>query len=143
MSEQPRVVTMPLPAKVWSTNEDRNLNPYERAARIKAWKEATIVHYRKAYGRMDQAPSVVQVMLPVPDRRRRDPHNYCGTVLKAVIDGLVKAGAWPDDTPDYVGHREPVLVHKGRHVVITWSPMPERTEDGSEGMELGEPAPSA
>jgi len=49
------------------------------------------------------------VEIPFPQRRIRDPHNYCGTVVKAVIDGLVMGGAWPDDTPEYVGHLEPSL----------------------------------
>lgn len=121
---------MLVPAPIWSTNQDRNLNPYTRAERIGLWKMATHSGYARAYGHMDQPPSVVTLTLSVRDKRRRDPHNYCGTVLKAVIDGLVRAGAWPDDTPEYVGHREPVFrVAKDKlmTVTISWTPM-ERTE---------------
>lgn len=103
--------------KAWSTNQDRRINPYDRAEMVKLWKESA----RHAYRRLvvaNKAPGKgyghkVVVMLDIPvadDHRRRDPHNYCGTVLKAVIDGLVKAGMAPDDTPEYVGHREPQLV---------------------------------
>jgi hypothetical protein len=104
---------MPLPDVIWSTNH----------------------HYRRIYMKNPQPPSVVSLTLPVKDRRKRDPHNYCGTVLKAVIDGLVQAGAWPDDTPEYVGHREPVFRLGGKYVVIEWSPL-ERTEH--EGMDIGD-----
>lgn len=133
---QPSYFLMPLPAPIWSTNADRNLNPYTRAERIKLWKTATRHHYQRIYGRSPQVPSVVSLFIPVKDRRKRDPHNFCGTVLKAVIDGLVQAGAWPDDTPEYVGHREPVFQHKGRLVIISWSPMPERKEH--EGVDFGD-----
>lgn len=89
----------------------------ERAALIKDWKYATQIHYWSQIGRVPQPPSIVQLTIPTPDNRRRDNHNYCGSILKAVIDGLVKAGAWPDDTPEFVGHREPIL-EKGTIVTI-------------------------
>lgn len=113
------------PDQPWSTNQDRNLNPYLRAERIKNWKEITTITYRQKYKDKVWAPAVVQVFLPFSQKRRRDPHNYCGTVLKAIIDGLVNAGAWPDDTPDFIGHREPVLYRgdKNAMVIVKWSPM--------------------
>ncbi len=58
----------------------------------------------------------VKVVLPVPDRRRRDPHNFVATV-KPVVDGLVDAGLWPDDTPEYVTVPEPQLI-KGATAVL-------------------------
>lgn len=60
-------------------------------------------------------PCLVTVHIPVPDKRRRDPHNYM-PVVKAVVDGLVRARCWPDDDPRYVTVTEPVLVYdpKGR-----------------------------
>ena len=111
----------PPPAKAWSTNQDRQFHHMERSQLIADWKGATLLHYRSYCNslRIGYAlpPGIVQVHIPVVDNRRRDPHNYCGTVLKAVIDGLVKAGAWPDDTPEWVGHREPIL-KPGRIVVV-------------------------
>ena len=113
----------------WSTNQDRNLHPMTRAARIKAWKEDTILGYM-ALGYKKQAayigegryapPSIIQIEIGFPKTRRRDPHNYCGTVLKAVIDGLVQKGLWPDDTPEWVGHREPLLVEGETTKVRIW-----------------------
>lgn len=107
-------VTFPPPTKPWSTNQDRNLNPYQRAERIKAWKETT---WAQLLGKHIQPPLLVELTIPFTTSRRRDPHNYCGTVLKAVIDGIVLAGLAPDDTGEWVAHREPTLV-KGDTVIL-------------------------
>ena len=108
-------IEFPPPAQPWSTNQDRNLHHLQRADRIKAWKGAA----RLLSGPLvnNTGPGIVQVWIPFKDKRRRDPHNYCGTVVKAIIDGMVMAGVWPDDTPEYVGHREPVL-YKGKTVIV-------------------------
>lgn len=103
----------------WSTNQDRNLNYHQRAHLIKAWKVDTAaawlaLGYKKRHGyKINEdwyPPTIVQLEIGFTTNRKRDPHNYCGTVLKAVIDALVNAGLWPDDTPEWIGHREPVLV---------------------------------
>ena len=104
----------------WSTNNDRNLNKYTRAARIKAWKDSTAAGWlaaarnqKDSYPKVDSAwyaPSIVHLRIGFTTKRTRDPHNYCGTVLKAVVDGLVQAGVWPDDDPHWVGHRESELI---------------------------------
>jgi len=105
----------PLPDKPWSTNEDRNLNPYARSERIAAWKDSAQLAWssfcnREKRSKLAPRPALIRIVIPFDTRRRRDPHNYCGTVLKAVIDGLVRAGAWPDDTHEYVEHLAPYLV---------------------------------
>lgn len=46
------------------------------------------------------------------DVRRRDPLNLVAT-LKAVEDGVVRAGVVRDDTPDYVESPMPVVLEKG------------------------------
>jgi len=113
--------SFPPPDKPWSTNQDRTLNPYTRADRIATWKGATMVTYKswcvQNKRRRSLVPSLVRVHIPFAQNRRRDPHNYCGTVVKAIIDGLVNAGAWPDDTPEYVEHLSPVL-YKGDEVKV-------------------------
>ncbi len=63
-------------------------------------------------------PSTVSIELPVRDRRRRDPHNYYPTV-KAIVDGLVDAGVWPDDTPEWITTTEPTLTTSALTVTIT------------------------
>lgn len=114
----------------WSTNDERKMNRYERAARVKAWKEDTAGAWLTVHPTTKQRliqsdtgyfpPSVVRLHIGFPQKRRRDPHNYCGTVLKAVVDGLVACGLWPDDTPDWVGHREPLLVTDSLTQVEIW-----------------------
>jgi Holliday junction resolvase RusA-like endonuclease len=116
----------PLPDKPWSTNEDRNLHPKERAARILLWKNSTIMMVRsqsRTRTYVQDFPleyGLVKITIPFTTNRRRDPHNYCGTVLKAVIDGLVKAGVFKDDAQGQVGHLDPELVVGGPvRIVIT------------------------
>ncbi len=103
----------PVPDRPWSTNEDRNLNPYVRAERIRAWKEAAALGWTSHCASNNHGrslnPALVRVGIPFSVKRRRDPHNYCGTVVKAVIDGMVRAGAWKDDTPEFVEHLSPSL----------------------------------
>jgi hypothetical protein len=117
------------PDKIWSTNEDRNLNPYARAERILSWKTTAQLVWASRCNRLGTGrglgPSLIRVGLPFRTRRIRDPHNYCGTVVKAVVDGLVLAGAWPDDTPEYVEHISPEL-HVGGEQIVVVSIFPRR-----------------
>jgi crossover junction endodeoxyribonuclease RusA len=46
------------------------------------------------------------------DRRRRDVDNLIPT-SKAAVDAVVQAGILPDDTPEYVDHRMPVIEPPG------------------------------
>lgn len=110
------VIRFPPPARVWSTNE--RLHYHETAQLTKDWKGAARLLAARSPA---LPPGIVQIWLPFKDKRRRDPHNYCGTVLKAIIDGLVMAGCWPDDTPEWVGHREPVI-YKGKEVIVAVEP---------------------
>lgn len=103
-----------VPAKPLSMNET-NLHWAVRRARTDPWKHlawATATNAGLAQA-LNAMPCVVTVVIPVPDKRRRDPHNYA-PVSKAVVDGLVKAGVWPDDNPRYVTVTEPKLVYDRR-----------------------------
>lgn len=117
-------IKFPPPDKPWSTNQDRNLNPYDRHARIQAWKGPTALFAGMELKslRGNPQPLLVTVTIPFTTNRRRDPHNYCGTVVKAIIDGLVLAEVVPDDTPEWIGHREPHLV-KGGDVIVDLEPL--------------------
>ena len=68
-------------------------------------------------------PSLVTVALPFARAGTRDPMNYVGTVVKALIDGMVDAGCWPDDTAEWVEVRQPVLEVGGTEVVIKIDPL--------------------
>lgn len=50
-------------------------------------------------GRFERAE--VRVVVRFPDRRRRDPNNYHATT-KPLMDGLVDAGVFPDDSSEFV-----------------------------------------
>lgn len=84
-------------------------------ARLDPWKDQAWVaahNWRiRSYKRGYQArPITVQVVIPFRQGRRRDPHNYTGTVVKAVVDGLVRAAIVPDDNPRWVSVLEPELL---------------------------------
>ena len=55
-------------------------------------------------------PSLVRVTFPMPTNTRRDAHNYVGTICKAIIDGLVRARLWDDDTAKQVVSIDPRIV---------------------------------
>ena len=87
----------------------------------RAWRDAVC---KEAVARPELAfpncgiRSVVRCVFPVKQIRRRDPHNYYPTV-KPIVDGLVDAGLWPDDTPDFVETREPMFaVCQDMYVII-------------------------
>jgi len=101
----------PPPAPLMNINERRHWS-VDRA-HAKAWRSAARFHVPTAWER-PLPPSVIRCQLPVSTGRRRDPHNYFPTV-KHIVDGLVDAGLWPDDTPQYVTTVEPVLIPYPRH----------------------------
>jgi hypothetical protein len=73
-------------------------------------------------GRAFGGPADIHVVLPFPQTRRRDPINFAKTV-KHIVDGLVLAGAWPDDTPDYVTQNIPSLtIGKNLLVLVRVTP---------------------
>jgi crossover junction endodeoxyribonuclease RusA len=96
------------PARLLSMNDRMHWRP--KAVLTAAWVEASALAARSWRARRvwDQAPATVAITLPVRTSARRDPHNYFATV-KPIIDGLVDAGLWPDDTPDWVTTTEPHL----------------------------------
>ena len=93
-----------------------------------AWRDAAYYRWIEAFpgegpsGRAAPNPAEVYVTLPFDQGRRRDPINYARTV-KAIVDGLTMAGAWPDDTPDYVTQNIPrLVVGKGMKVMVRVTP---------------------
>lgn len=85
-----------------------------RARLTKAWREmgftvGTGFRHDNMIRRHSLRACAVKVTFHVPDNRRRDPHN-CAPTVKALIDGLVDAGFWRDDTPDQVAVLDPAFV---------------------------------
>ena len=91
-----------------------------RHTALAPWRDAVAVHMREfVLGHLDVLLDVVEVEYDWPltikatlqfaTNRRRDPHNFVGTTLKAMIDGLVVANFVPDDDPRYIVVEEPAL----------------------------------
>jgi hypothetical protein len=104
------VMVFPLPADIISMNE---AGSFGRRRKEQAWRDAAYFYYCAEFpgiGPKGRAlpPSEVHTVLPVTTQRRRDPINFAKTV-KHVVDGITMAGAWPDDTPDYVTQHVPSL----------------------------------
>lgn len=114
-------VTFPHFGRVWSINERLHWAPRSRLTA--EWRRGAALVGREVLALprlpdLASGPCTVQLVLPVKDGRRRDPHNYVGTVVKAVVDGLVDAGLWPDDTPAWVSVLEPELAPKAEAVTL-------------------------
>lgn len=110
----PTVIDFPRPEVLMSMNDRDHWR--KKAEKVANWRMAA--RYSTPRTTRDLPPCTVHISLPVRDRRRRDPHNYYPTV-KAIVDGLVDAGVWPDDTPEWVTTIEPSLEIGGTHVVVT------------------------
>jgi hypothetical protein len=118
------------PTAPWSVNARMHHMSEHRIAR--QWRETAARSARFQLGFGVTLPACeVHVAIPFPRAGRRDPHNYVGTVVKRIVDGLGPelvrrtgvspgAGLWPDDTPEWVTVIEPSLaVRPDRLVVVT------------------------
>lgn len=89
-------------SKHWAARR-RLLEPWKDAA----WAHALIAKRKGLWPA--PGPVNVQVVLGFRAAARRDPHNYTGTVVKAVMDGLVRAGLIPDDTGEWATVIDPAI----------------------------------
>ena len=121
------MISFPAPAKLINLNGREHWSV--KARLTKAWR--TAAYYEAvAAGVKRLGPSVVTVTLPVQTAHKRDPHNFVPTV-KAIVDGLVDAGVWPDDNSDWVTVGEPLLVSsKAALVSIAFEPRVELAQEG-------------
>lgn len=100
-------LTFPQPNVPLSQNNVRHWA--HTRARVKPWKDMAWAYSRNRLRQVTRGgrgfapvPVTVQLTLSFRSHRRRDAHNFTGTVVKAVVDGLVTAGVIPDDTPEWV-----------------------------------------
>jgi hypothetical protein len=107
------LLTFKAPSRPLSENESRRLHWASRKRRLQDWGTLTQVAWKHADQKdkqtIEDQKVQIRVTLPFPRKARRDPHNYVGTNVKCIIDALVRAGAFEDDTPDYVEVLEPRL----------------------------------
>lgn len=121
-------LSFPAPNKPLSINEANKMHWAAKRRRLEPWRSATQVAWIQAAKKQNLVkgkPCLVEIHIPFPDRRRRDPHNYSSTVQKVIIDALVMKtevvgvahptsvvvweGCWEDDNPTWVKTLEPVL----------------------------------
>lgn len=95
-----------IPCQVWTTNKERSMHHFTRAALVKPAREAakllTLTAIRNNKLRAFDVPVHVE-FFPTQARRGSlaDTANHLPP-CKAVLDGIVDAGLIVDDTPEYV-----------------------------------------
>lgn len=117
MSETIVLILGIAPAKPMSTNEANTMRHWaQKERRLKPWREVAFWESKnqKIPQQVGGRKAVVKMTIPVRTNHVRDPANYVGTVVKATVDGMVKAGVWPDDSPEWVEVVEPAFVVGGR-----------------------------
>ena len=93
-----RTIELPAGLPILSMNGRDHWRARNRKAQ--ALKDAAIVMTRKA--RVPRLKCItVALYYDPPDRRRRDHDNLTAT-YKPLVDGIVKAGVVPDDSPEFV-----------------------------------------
>lgn len=103
-------ITFDAPGDLLSMNGKKNMTTRKLE---QVWRDTAYWAYCAAFpgvgpnGRV-LPPCIVHTELPIRAQRRRDPANFQATV-KRIVDGMTNAGAWPDDTPDWVDQRNPTF----------------------------------
>lgn len=96
-----------LPPQPYSTPNSRE-HWARTAEKAKSWRTAArLLALEAKVPRLDRI--TVHLDYWPKDRRRRDRDNLVSGVLKHCLDGLVDAGVVPDDAPEYVDARMPVI----------------------------------
>lgn len=120
-------LTFTAPTRPLSINEANRMHWAARRRRLQPWALATEAAYKTATKKERAAVEgkrvKVSVTLSFPRAGRRDPHNYTSTVVKTIVDALVRAGLVPDDTPEWLETEEPlILLDKSEQVEIVVAP---------------------
>jgi hypothetical protein len=111
------VLTYAQPCPPISTNRANTMHHMARRGMTAPWRDVAMMMTRWALAKLardgkrwEPEPVTIRLVLSFRQARRRDPHNYVGTVVKATVDGLVRGGLIPDDTPEWATVVEPTLV---------------------------------
>lgn len=108
MSTSEWVLTFEAPAPLLSMNQkpSRTITEWKMA-----WRDTAYYRYIEMFpgvGPKGRAlpPCAVHILLPCRTKVRRDASNFQATA-KPIVDGIQRAGAWPDDTDEYVDQLNP------------------------------------
>lgn len=118
-------LAFPAPADRLSLNARTHWRTQRRQSG--AWKQAAELYARDVANRTrlvrPLGRSIVHVEFVVATNRRRDADNAMPTV-KPIVDGLVRAGWFTDDTADLIAHRVSFVVDKtcAGQVTVTITP---------------------
>lgn len=93
------MTTIRVPKSLWMSANQR-LHWAQRSQRTKALRQLGHATARSE-GWRDLGPTLVTAHIGYPSGGRADPANAAPTV-KALIDGITDAGAWPDDDSNHV-----------------------------------------
>lgn len=89
----------------WTTNAERQMHKYERAAKVAEWRRAFF-----SLAKEQQIPLIGNVHVKVTpyhkDRRWVADVGNVFPSFKAALDGIVDAGCLVDDNPDHFIHLE-------------------------------------
>ena len=111
---RPLVLTFAPPVDPKSENDVRGQHWAKVRDMLRPWHNTAWVLTRNEMVRgrvpwLGHRAVVVHVSIPFRTLRGRDPHNYVGTVVKAIVDGVKDAGLVPEDTAEWVEVLEPTL----------------------------------
>jgi len=111
------------PTRPLSINESNRMHWASRKRRLDPWRLCVRAAYNLAkpseVSAVKNKPLTIEVTLSFPRAGRRDAHNYTGTVVKTIVDELVRCGLVPDDTPDWVTVKDSrILIDKSEEVRI-------------------------
>lgn len=123
---EPVQLRFPSPdGKVLSINDSNSRSWPAKRRLLEPWRDAVGWAWKllpkATRDSIEGRPCRVQITIGFRTAAQRDPHNYVGTVCKALVDQLVLQGVWPDDTPQWVSVDEPTCV-KGTEVIVTLVP---------------------
>lgn len=118
------ILGFPAPTQPLSINKARGRHWAASKRLLDPWNHMALVAMRQGLARAwvteqrggrwhDGVRTPVSIQVELPFRTaaaRRDPHNYTGTNVKAVVDGLVRGGLVPDDGPEWVTVVDPALI---------------------------------
>jgi len=81
-------------------NSNQRYHRHQEAKMTKAWREAAAMRAKGIPGFGGQVHIIAHIYKPI-DTYKFDPNNLAGTT-KAMVDGLVDAGLFVDDSREYV-----------------------------------------
>lgn len=98
MTAMSEALVIDVPAALWLSANDR----YHWAEKARRTKWLRQLGWATAHGSgLRLGTTHVAAFIGYPTNRKADPAN-AGPTTKALIDGLVDAGVWPDDDSTYV-----------------------------------------